>query len=468
MKVFSTGACKEVTGSHHFIEANGSLIEIDCGMFQGSEESDSKNREPEKNVNKIDAVLITHAHADHCALLPTLTKAGYKGPIYSTPATRDLASLIMLDSAKIQKNENQQLFHSKKRKTQEPIYSEEDAIAATNQFITVPYNKTITIRPNVDATFYDAGHILGSSMINVCVKPTGFAKLFKRPINILYTGDLGRSSKPIVSCPVTNMPAPDYLYLESTYGNRQHESLDKAMSKLINIIKATAAHGGKILIPSFALQRTQDLIYYLNILSRDKKIPRIPIYVDSPMATTATGIFKVHPECYNPEVFYDFTNRHKSPFVFSNLHYVSSMKESLDLDKSNDPMIIIAGNGMCNSGRIIQHVQAGIGNPKNTILFVGFVAKNTIGNKILSGDKQVKIANKNYNVKAQVNSINAFSAHADKGEIADWLASIDTSHLKKIFLVHGDSDAQEALSKFLKNKGFKNIEIVEKNTKYSL
>ncbi len=480
---YSLGAAEEVTGSKHFIDINGNLIQIDCGAFQGKrKESDEKNRDfNEVDTSKIKSVILTHAHFDHVGLTPLLTKNGYTGPIYATSATRDLANLVMMDSAKIQYQDYQTYLAAARRKGDKtgetvlkPLYNEDDCVKTACQISTIPYYRRTYLTKNCDVQLFDAGHILGSSMVELYIKdePSFINKLLKKDINketrILYTGDLGRPEKPIIRKPDTNVDAPDYIYLESTYGNRRHEGKEVALEHFAKVIRETADRGGKVLIPSFAIERTQEIIYYLNMLLRDKKIPKLPVYVDSPMATNATGIFRVHPECYDKGIYEEFLDKHKNPFQFDKLTFVASNQDSMKLDKKKDPCIIIAADGMCEAGRITHHLAAGIEDPKNTILIVGFMAENTLGRKILEGEKEVQIFNSLFSVKANVEKINAFSAHADYKEELDWLNSIDTSRLKKIFLVHGEPESQSFLKKELIKAGYKNVEIVKSDTKYIL
>lgn len=464
---YSLGAAQEVTGSKHIIEVDGHSYMIDCGAFQGKRrESDEKNRNFEFASDKLEAVLLTHGHYDHCGLLPVLVKKGFKGNIYSTPATRDLASLVMMDSARIQARDAEYLRKQAAKKKQKfswrPLFDEQDCIKAANQIVTLSYNRPLYIGPNAKVEFFDAGHILGSSFAEVTINNQN------HETKILFTGDLGRKDKPIVRNPSTQINAPDYIVLESTYGNRIHEEQNVALNELIQIVKRAVAKKGKIIIPSFAIERTQELIYFLHLLVDQKKIPSIPIYVDSPMAANATSIFRVHPECYDADVVESFLKHHKNPFGFGDLTFTTSVNESKLINKKEGPMIIISADGMCEAGRILHHLANNISDERNTILIVGYMAENTLGRRILDGEKEVHIMDNWYKVKASVEKLNAFSAHADYTEILDWLHSIDTSKLKKIFLVHGEKDAQAFLENHLKQNGFPNIQIVKYGESYEL
>lgn len=547
--VYSLGAAQEVTGSKHIFEIDGRSFMIDCGAFQGKrQESDEKNRNFEIAVDKIEAVILTHAHYDHCGLLPVLTKKGFDGNIYATPATRDLADLIMMDSARIQARDAEYLRKQASKKGErfnwEPLFDEKDCVKAANQIITLSYNRKMYIAPDVELEFFDAGHILGSAFASITIKGQRgkideIADTFqksRRPlwnrmfgwmnsvaerrmalaesrseqtendmidrrikqdrrkatpeeqaaytgperrsgtdrraggdeIRILYTGDLGRKSKPIIRDPATTVPAPDYIFLESTYGNRRHEGAEIAMNELRKVVRRAIDKKGKIIIPSFAIERTQELVYYLHTLVDQRRIPQIPIYVDSPMAVNATGIYQVHPECYSTDVHNGFLKHHKNPFGFGALSFVTSVDESKALNEKKGPMIIISADGMCEAGRVLHHLANNISDPRNTILIVGYMAENTLGRRIRDGEKEVKIMGDWYKVNAEIETINAFSAHADYKECLDWLDAIDTSRLKKIFMVHGETDAQEAFQKYLAEHGYKNVQIVKYGETYDL
>ena len=458
--MYSLGAAEEVTGSKHILEIDGHQIMIDCGAFQGKRQlSDTKNRDFDIAADKLDAVVLTHGHYDHCGLLPVLTKKGFTGNIYATPATRDIANLVMMDSARIQARDAEFLAKQANKKgekfTWRPIFNEDDVVKTANQIISLSYNRKMYIAPNVSLEFYDAGHILGS----------GFAYLTitngSEETRVLFTGDIGRKEKPIIRNPAVNMPPPDYIVLESTYGNRKHEDAEFAMKELERVVRDTCSKKGKIIIPSFAIERAQELVFYLHLLTDRKKIPVVPIYVDSPMAANATSVFRVHPECYDESVNEAFLKHHKNPFGFGSLSFTTSVEESKSLNDKEGPMIIISADGMCEAGRVLYHLANEIGNERNTILIVGYMAENTLGRKIRDGEKEVKILGDMYHVNAKVEQINAFSAHADYTEMTDWLKTIDTSRLKNIFLVHGEKEAQEFFTDYLHQNGFPNVTTVQ-------
>ena len=463
---YSLGAAEEVTGSKHVLEIDGSSYLIDCGSFQGSRaEADRKNRDFGIAVDRIEAVILTHGHLDHCGLLPYLVKQGYRGNIYATPATRDLASLIMMDSAKIQARDSDYLRKQASKKGEKfdwaPLYDEKDAIEATGQMVGVSYNRPMRIGDGVILEFFDAGHILGSAMAFLTVKKGG------SEARILATGDLGRCNKPIVRDPAIT-PAADYLVLESTYGDRLHDQADNAVNALAEIARETVKNRGKIIIPAFAIERTQELVYYFHLLVDRKIIPEIPIYVDSPMATNATTIFQVHPECYDEKIKEAFIKHYKNPFGFNSLHFTTSVQESKDLNEMKGPLIIISADGMCEAGRIQHHLIHNIGDPNTTILIVGFMAENTLGRRIRDRENEVKIHGQWLKRRAKVAEINSFSAHADYEETAEWLKAIDTSRLKNIFMVHGEPEAQKALKNYLIEKGYPDVDIVKYGMTYNI
>lgn len=471
VKCFSLGAAQEVTGSKHIFQVDDRMFMVDCGSFQGKRrESDEKNRNFSINTKALESVILTHGHLDHCGLLPLLTKRGYNGNIYATPATRDIANLVMMDSARIQAHDAEFLAKQAAKKGEKfywkALYDEADCVKAANQIISLSYNRKMLIAPNVQLEFYDAGHILGSAFANITVNPN--PKNPESELRLLYTGDIGRNCKPIIRNPALDMPPPDYIFLESTYGNKIHDNHEFAMRELERIVREACAKKGKIIIPSFAIERAQELVYYLHLLTDRKKIPVIPIYVDSPMASNATSVFRVHPECYDNSVHEAFLKHHKNPFGFNSLTFTTNVEDSKELNQKEGPMIIISADGMCEAGRILYHLANGISNPRNTVMIVGYMAENTLGRRIYDGQSEVKILDDMYKVNAKIERCNGFSAHADYTEMIEWLKNINTSRLKKIFLIHGETDQQIGFKEHLAEAGFNNVEIIEYEKEYFL
>ena len=477
IKLYSLGAAEEVTGSKHIFEVDGRQFMVDCGAFQGKRrKSDEKNRNFDIEADKIESVILTHGHYDHCGLLPMLNKKGFTGNIYATPATRDISNLIMMDSARIQARDAEFLAKQAAKKGErfswKPLFTEEDCIKTVDQIVSLSYNRKMYIGSNVQLEFFDAGHILGSAFASVTVKGNHKGSCGTSvngdETRILYTGDIGRKQKPIIRDPAINIPAPDYIFMESTYGNRKHETVEFAVKELERVVRAACARKGKIIIPSFAVERAQELVFYLHLLTDKKRIPSIPIYVDSPMATNVTSVFRVHPECYDPSVNEAFLKHHKNPFGFGSLSFTSSVEESKALNDKTGPMIIISADGMCEAGRVLYHLANNICDPRNTILIVGYMAENTLGRKLLDGEKEVHILGDTYQVGANIEQIDAFSAHADYTEMTEWLNEIDTGRLKNIFLVHGETEAQSFFKNYLNENGYNNVSIVKYGESYEI
>lgn len=438
---------------------------IDCGAFQGRrEEAEAKNRNWPFDPKKISAVILTHAHFDHCGLVPLLPLKKFQGNIFSTPASRDLASLILMDSAHIQAKDIEFLTKRARKKreafSKEPLYSETEVIRSLDHFMTVSYHRPFFVADGIQTVFYDAGHVLGSSLAVVEINHDG------QNLKVGFTGDLGRKNLPILRDPEI-IPDVDYLIMESTYGDRLHDPIELAMTQLAEIINRTVERGGKIIIPAFALERTQELVYYLHLLTDQQLIPKIPLYVDSPMATNATAIFRVHQECYDQETRDAFLVHHKNPFGFNELRFITSQEESKKLNSLKEPVLIISSSGMCEAGRILHHLLHNIEDPKNTILIVGYMAENTLGRKIQEQSPEVKILGDFYKLRAEVKVLNTFSAHADYKDILEYISQLNNKKLKQIFLVHGEEKAQLQLKKLLSENHYQ-VSIVEAGKKYLL
>ena len=459
MNLTSYGGAREVTGSNHVLDLGNSRIMVDCGLFQGHRlKSEEKNRIMNYDPSKISSVLLTHGHCDHCGRLPLLAKDGFEGNIYTTPATRDIAGLVLADTAYIQQKDAQWLKKKKPHHPFQPLFGSDDVTKVLNQFVTISYDRDFFLDDGVKCRFCDAGHILGSG-IAVLDLPNG-----KR---IAFTGDLGRAGLPIIRDP-EQIPDVDYLVCESTYGNRLHDPIEFAKEELAETINKTYERGGKIIIPAFAVERTQEVIYFLHRLIVEEKIPHIDIYIDSPMASNATTIFRVHRECYDESVREHFLEDNKNPFGFDDLHYTTNVTESKQINEINKPCIIISSSGMCEAGRILHHLKNNIEDPKNTILIVGFMASHTLGRRIVERRDEVKIFGQPYKLNAQVKILNTFSAHADYNEITGYIKKMDLERLKKIFLVHGEDDALENLQGELSGIGVKEVQIVDPEISYEL
>jgi metallo-beta-lactamase family protein len=454
----SLGAAGEVTGSKHLVETGTARILVDCGAFQGKRaETDAKNRALLGDIDpaSIDALVLTHAHYDHCGLVPLLVKRGFAGNIYATSATRDLANLVMMDSAHIQARDADYLSRQAAKKREKfdfkPLYNDMDVVRAMGQFVTMSYYRTLPIAEGVTLEFLDAGHILGSSLVKLVIDGKG--KPGSKGEYVLgFTGDLGRRDKPIIRNP-DPLDGLDCLVLESTYGNKLHENTGDAVGRLASIVEKTADSGGKVIIPAFAVERTQELIFHLHLLLDEGRIPELPIWVDSPMAIDATGIFKIHPECYDKETNDAFTIHSENPFGFSTLHFSRSVEDSKMLNVAKEPMIVISADGMCEFGRIQHHLIHGLGNPANTLLIVGYVAEGTLGRKLRDGAgslQEVRIHGETIPVRAKIEEIDAFSAHADWRETLEWLHGMDRSRLSRMLLVHGEEDSLSAMRERLR------------------
>ncbi|MCB0203798.1 MAG: MBL fold metallo-hydrolase [Anaerolineae bacterium] len=464
MKLTFWGAARTVTGSMHLLEVNGYRLLLDCGLFQGK-----RQLTYERNLNfpfdptSLDAVVLSHAHIDHSGNLPNLVKQGFANSIWSTPATRDLSVAMLQDSGHIQQQDAEYINRKRQRDGLppiEPLYTRLDAVEAVRQFITVGYRRPFLVVPGVTCQFLDAGHILGSAIVVLDITEGSETR------RLVFSGDLGRPGMAIIKDPETVAEA-DFLIMESTYGNRRHESRDEAQQILRRVVNETYKQRGKVIIPAFAVGRTQELVYNLHVLSEAQKIPVMDIFVDSPLAVDVTEIFRTHPECYDSETLALMEHR-RDPFGFRRMRYIRDVEDSKSLNFLRDSAVIISASGMCESGRILHHLKNNIEDSNNTVLFSGFQAEHTLGRRIRDGNQRVRIFGEQYDVRANVEAINGYSAHADSEELLDWVRPFDRERLQKVFLVHGELESATALSGQLYRLDVRNVEIPERGQSFDL
>lgn len=446
MKVQFLGATRTTTGSMYLLEVNQRQILLECGLYQGRRaESIERNCCFPFDPAKLDAAILSHAHIDHCGNFPNLCKQGYRGNIYCTFATRDLASIMLQDSAAIQLSDVDYVNRLRAKKGQspvEPLYSVADAERATRQFVSIGYDRPLPVTDGVTVTFRDAGHILGAAQVVLDIRENG------RSFRYLFTGDIGRGGDPILRDPdpVENV---DFLQIESTYGNRMHLPRNTADNNVMKPLLETFKRGGKVIIPAFAVGRTQQIVYALNKARRAEQYPDIPVFVDSPLAVNATEVHRLHPECFNAEV-YKFLEEVANPFEMDHLTYIRQVAESKSLNELKGPAIIISASGMAEAGRILHHLKNNIGDPDNLILFVGYCAEHTLGAQILSGKSPVNIFGEPYEVRARVESIDSLSGHADKNELKAHVERL-TGDIRKIFVIHGEEEQSLAFAEALRH-----------------
>jgi metallo-beta-lactamase family protein len=451
MKIRFLGAVRTVTGSMHLLSVNGAQILLDCGLFQGSrKESFERNRKLPFDATTVDSLILSHAHIDHSGNIPSLVKSGFKGNIYATPATRDLCSAMLRDAGHIQESDAQYINNKRARQglpPVEPLYTVEDATNSLRYFVSIGYGRPLQVAPGVTLTFRDAGHILGSAITVLDIEEGGTTS------RLVFTGDLGRKEIPILKDPEAVENA-DYLITESTYGSRVHDPFETSTAELRNVIIDTYSQGGKVIVPAFSVGRTQELVYALHRLTEARKIPDLPIFVDSPLSVNVTEIFRLHPECYDEEVNEFLATAHRrDPFGFHRLTYVRSTERSKELNFLREPAIIISASGMCEAGRILHHLKNNVEDPRNTVLIVGWQAPHTLGRRLVEGQSTVKIFGEEYSLKAKVETINGFSAHADRNELLDYARQLGAKRLKSAFIVHGEEASSQALAYGLNNLG---------------
>ena len=443
------GAARNVTGSRHMLEVDDTRILVDCGLYQERQFA-SRNWDPfDVPPASIKAVLLTHAHLDHCGLLPKLVKEGFKGRIYCTSATAEIARIILLDAAKIQEEDAayKQKRHKKEGRTgphgDQPLYTAGDAEKCLPLFAPVEYGQTVKVAPGVEAIFSEAGHVLGSSFINVALSQNGDAR------NVLFSGDVGRSNRPIIRDP-DGAKDGDYILVESTYGDRVHGGREDIKTAIGEIIRETRSRGGNIIVPSFALERAQELLYFIHELQHEDAIPHVMVFLDSPMASAITKVFRNHPDLFDGGMR-RLMQKHASPFEFPGLKFTESTKESKAINTIRGTVVVIAGSGMCTAGRIKHHLANNITRPESTLMFVGYQAVGTLGRRIVDGDPEVRILGTNYPVKARVAQIQGFSAHADKEELLHWLGSLKKPP-RKLFVVHGEAESARHFGQFIRER----------------
>lgn len=459
MQIQFCGAAREVTGSSHLITLeDGYKILLDCGLYQGYDKAmEDFNETWRFDPKEIDCVVLSHAHIDHCGRLPKLVKDGFEGPIYSTHATCSLCNIMLMDSAGIQEKDAE--FDAKQRKKKKhydsppelPLYTTKDIPPTMERFVGVGYERWFEIQPKVRVLFRDAGHILGSASVTLEINEGGKKRL------IGFTGDVGRPSRPILRDPLP-MPEVDFLIMESTYGDRDHEAAPGELEHFLKVVQHTCVDKkGKLIIPAFSVGRTQEVVYMLDQLANEGRLPRVKVYVDSPLAVNATRVFGAHPECYDEELM-EYMLSDPNPFGFNDLKYITKVEESKLLNERKEPCVIISSSGMANAGRIRHHLFNNLADADNTVLMVGYCSPETPGGKLRAGAKAIKLFGEMVPVNAEIQIMDSFSGHADRNELLEFVRN-QRGHVKEIQLVHGDEDAQEALKTRLETFGFSKVGI---------
>jgi metallo-beta-lactamase family protein len=466
MKLSFHGAARTVTGSKHLLTLKqGKRILLDCGMFQGMGlETDELNRHFGFDPATVDYLILSHAHIDHSGLIPVLVKQGFSGKIYCTPATFDLCCIMLEDSAHIQESDARFINERRKRQGKpplKPLYTLPDVTVALRQFEPVPYGEWFSIEDSIKLLFTDAGHILGSAVVNLRIEEDFHTK------SICYTGDLGRAQPQIIR-PTEPFPQCEYLITESTYGDRKHADRSESLDQLLRIVIETCVmKKGKLIIPAFSVGRTQEIVYALDRLEHEGRLPHIPVFVDSPLSTNATEIMRNNPDCFNDEIR-SYMERDPDPFGFNKLTYIREAQESKQLNHLKEPCIIISASGMAEAGRIKHHLANNIGSEDNTVMIVGHCESGSLGAKLAEGEKEVRIFGEMHSVRAHVEVLGSFSAHGDVDEMIDILKCQNPTKVKKVFLVHGDYDVQLRYMIRLQREGFRHVEIPEKGSSFEV
>ncbi len=458
MKLTFYGAAREVTGSMHLVETGSERILMDCGLHQGHRaEAAARNAHLPFDPRAVTAAILSHAHIDHSGNLPTLVKNGFQGSVNCTPATRDLANLMLRDSAHIQEQDAQYLNQKKSRRGSppvEPLYTTADAEHAIRHLVGYSYERRFQIAPGVRGVFLDAGHILGSAITVLEIDENG------RTLRLGYTGDLGRKHTLILPDPEI-ASSLDYLIIESTYGDREHPPMEASADELARIVRETVGRGGKVVIPAFAVERTQEVVYALHLKTEAGQVPSVPMFVDSPLAINATDVYRIHLESLGESVR-EHLLEDQDPFGFGRLRYTRTVEESKAINAVDGPAVIISANGMAEAGRVLHHLIQTIEHERNTIVFVGYQAENTLGRRLIEGAKQVRIFGDEYSVRARIESVNGFSAHADRRELIDWVANA-RGDLKGVFVVHGEEQAALSMADALRALGGLTVTVPELN-----
>jgi len=442
----------------HLLEINGSRILLDCGLYQGKrKEAFELNRNMPFDPGSIDKILLSHAHIDHSGNLPSLVSRGFRGEILATPATRDLCDIMLRDSAYLQERDVE--YVNKKRARQgknlfEPLYRTEDVERTMKQFRSVPYGERADVCDGAAAVFHDAGHLLGSAMIALDITSNGQSG------RVLFTGDLGQEDMPILRDPAT-VEDVDVLLTESTYGNRHHPPKADVQGRLKGFIEDISGQRAKLIIPSFSVGRTQQLVFFLNELYEQKRVPAVPVYVDSPLSSRATGVYEKHTECYDWETIRTMVEG-SQPFQFRGLRYTTDVEESKAINETDGPAVIISASGMCEGGRILHHLKNNVEDPRNIVLFVGYQAQHTLGRRIVEKQQPIRIFGEEYEVNARIHTINALSAHADRNGLLKCYDQV-SSTVRKVFVIHGEPESSEALASAIRERGARDVVVPQKD-----